>query len=117
MTTVTDSKRRTGRTYRMLVAAIDEARKGKYVMVFAASQAQAEALQKQAAELTGTKSYATMIAVDGGEITFESVAGGQWDWDLWRARGAFPTIPVYVDHHAIENRYAKALAEWTRWDA
>ena len=116
-TTVLDSKRGSGRTTRMLAAAIEEARTGKYVMVFAANTQQAEALQKRAAEMAGTKPYATKIAVDGGEITFESVEEGQWDWESWRARGAFPAIPIYVDHHAIETRYGRALVEWSRWDA
>ena len=117
LTTILDKKRLTGRTYRMLIAALDEARKGKYVMVFAGSKSQAEALQKQAAKMAGVEPYATKIRVGDGEITFESTQGDQWDWESWRARGAFPAIPVYVDHAAIEDKYARALVEWARWDA
>ena len=112
-----DTKRLSGRTTRMLAAAIEEARKGKYVMVFAGDQVAAERLQRQAGQMAGVEPYATKIAVDGGEITFESCQGDQWDWEGWRARGAWPTIPVFVDHEGIERKYDRALVEWTRWDA
>ena len=107
---------RTGRTTRMLQAAIAAAEEGKYVMVYAASRQHADELQRRAATMVGTEPYATKIRTPGnGEITFESAQDGRLSWDTMRPR-VWRSIPVFTDHWAIESHLAKALEELHRFD-
>ncbi len=112
----------TGRTTRMLEAAIASARKPQYVMVVAANQRDADRLKEQCAtmlnrKISGPKVY---LAADGepygGEITFERVQDRDWDWRTMTFRGSYPTIPVHVDHNAIEQEYGHILRELHRYD-
>ena len=114
--------RGTGRTTRMLEMAIAEARKPQYVMVVAANQRDADRLKEQCAKMLGRKPSGPKVylAADGepygGEITFDPV-DGEFDWKTLRVRGAYPTIPVFVDHFAIEAEFGHILRELHRYDA
>ena len=103
----------------MLEEAISIAKEGRYVIVVGASAEQAKSLQAQAATMTGEEMTATKIYINGGpgQITFESCQGGQrFDWQSLRLRGAFPTIPTFMDHFAFENTFANAIRESQRWN-
>jgi hypothetical protein len=108
--------RNTGRTTRMLEAAIESAEGGEYVCVVGRDQQQAKHLQLQVAGMTGTEPFATKVRVGDGTITFEAVTEKTWNWHLLRHQGMFPTVPVFLDHYALEGQFAHIIEAFHRWD-
>lgn len=107
---------RTGRTTRMLEAAIEKARGGEDVYVVGRNPEQAKYLQLQVAGMTGTEPFATRVRVGDGEITFETVTHESWNWHTLRHTGMFPTVPVFLDHYALEGQFGHIIEAFHRWD-
>lgn len=115
--------RRTGRTTRLLEAAYHEAEKGNEVFVVTCSATQANRLIEQFIKTYGGKSDHPTPRVclrdeDGkeiGSVIFQR-PGGTFCWDQMGFFGADPDSPVFVDHYAIEKKYARILEELHRFD-
>ncbi len=100
------SKRQTGRTTRMLAAAMDAARAGRAVYVVGADANHARAL------LDMCPPEARSLGVK-----FESARRlPELDMRTGEMRGAHPNCLVFIDHYAVETRVAWALNEMTRFD-
>lgn len=97
--------RRTGRTTRMIEAAIESARTGKAVYVICAY---AEAAKKLRSECPHAVSLGVKFE------TWESL--GNLHPVYLTLQGAWPNVMVLADHHAIETRYATILEMWQRFD-
>jgi hypothetical protein len=100
----------------MLEAAIEKARGGEYVCVVGHNQEQAKHLQLQVAGMTGTEPFATKVRVGDGEITFEAVTQETWNWRTLRHTRMFPTVPVLLDHYALEGQFGHIIEAFHRWD-
>jgi hypothetical protein len=125
----TDTKRGTGRTTRMILAAIEHAaNRGRAFLLFD-NQHQTtrewertwnNLIDKDTREMDWRSSYAdrSIKNSNGGAIFFR-IANDLivWDWEFWRIRGEGPDTFVGVDHYAIENRIRKASEELHRWDS
>ena len=117
-----DKNRHTGRTTRMLEQAIAKAHETGYVFVVADNENHAKQLRQLCSEITGRpisgpKIYLTDSAGPGApQISIDPVEEA-WDWETMSVRGAYPNIPVFVDHHAIETRFGHILDEYHRYDA
>lgn len=89
--------RRTGRTTRMLEHAKKLAREGRAVYVIADNAMDMRRLEAECNE-------------PSLGIKFETPhSPGNFDWETMRLIGAHPNCVVLVDHHAIEDRYARIL--------
>lgn len=96
---------RTGRTTRMIEAAIAEAKNGKAVYVICAHAERAKLLRDECphADSLGVKfeTWESLSNLNPLYLTLE---------------GAWPNVRVLADHHAIETRYAAVLEMWQRFD-
>lgn len=102
-----DRKRRTGRTTRMLEAALAAVKAGRAVYVLVATE-------NDRARLVSDPRYR-----DSG-LRIESWATLEPDIVVdreVRLRGAHRNCVLFVDHHAIEYKYKALLDVWTRFDA
>lgn len=54
--------------------------------------------------------------IDNGAIKFETCNSVNFDWYTGTIIGAHPNCLVFVDHCAIEQRYANVLAELHQYD-
>lgn len=116
--------RRTGRTTRMLLEAIERAKAGEDVVVAASSHAQTQQLQRTTAKLASVEvnNYRyhpdLKLAFGAGMITFRSTQDEDFDWKTlsYRNRHSYPKTHILVDHYAIENTFALAFREVHRWD-
>jgi hypothetical protein len=100
-----ETKRRTGRTSRMLDAARLIAQQGREVYVIAAHLSHADALRR-------------MLGSDAKGIKVECAdgIGAKLDWATMTLRGHLRNHTVLVDHYTIESRFAAILSEWMRYD-
>lgn len=102
------TKRQTGRTTRMLDAAMASARDGRAVYVVAANHDHARTLS-------------AIIKARGGDnlgIKFEPI-GNFRELDLRTGKAQFaahPNCAFFIDHYAVETAVAWALQEMTRFD-
>lgn len=103
---IQEGLRRTGRTTRMIAAAIAAATDGKKVTIMAADQRQREAFLRDNRE----QFQQLGIKVE----TTQSVQN--IDWAAMRLIGADPDGMLCADHHAIEQRFSKLLEELHRYD-
>lgn len=111
-------ERQTGRTQRMLEAAVAAIRGDEpYVFVVAASRQHAEELAERLASMVpgsrvtaGSKVY----LAGGGQIAVETAHEIGLQWATGRHRG-FVSVPVYADHYAIEQACGWALDQHARW--
>ncbi len=103
-----DSLRGTGRTTRLITNAHRLAKEGRAVYIVADNQMDARRLQR-------------LVDVDHPEphgIKVETPASlGSWDWDTLRSVGAHSNCVFLVDHHAIEDRFARVLEMLHRYDS
>lgn len=89
--------RGTGRTTRMLEHAKKLAREGRAVYVIADNTRDMRRLE-------------TLCGEPSLGIKFETPdSPGNFVWEEMRLRGAHPNCVVLVDHHAIEDRFARVL--------
>lgn len=108
--------RNTGRTTRMLDAAVAAAIAGRAVYVFVLETSIAYAHSKlNEAERLGVVSVGRFV--DGAGIKIETMRGDTLDLQTMRMRGAHPNVVFFVDHAVIEQRYAAMLVELHRFDA
>lgn len=92
--------RRTGRTTRMLEHAKQLALAGRAVYVIADNERDLRRLEIECFK-TGEPNLG---------IKFETQQSlGTFDWEQMRLIGAHPNCVVLVDHHAIEDKYARIL--------
>lgn len=114
--------RHSGRTTRMLEAAINLASEGRAVYVMTASSQEKRRLEdfldrilKESVRLRES------VGPAGGRlgIQFETTesTGQGFDWEQMRLVGAHPNCAVLVDHYAIEKRYARILEMLHRFDS
>lgn len=109
-------RRRTGRTTRMLEAALEAAKRGgTYVL---ASQDQVEGLTRRLWALYGEaelpdEAYARGVGPRGIKV---EVPSPSWCWRTMRSRGAHPATSWFVDHWLIESRFEALLRELHRFD-
>ena len=120
---ITHDQRGTGRTTRMLKAAIAEAKAGRYVCVFTGSVAHARAARDSALEImnrTGApfKSYSDSppcLKIGEGVIKFEcSESCSGWNWQEIRPVGCHTQVPIFIDHFTVERKIAELEAEIAR---
>jgi len=112
--------RGTGRTTRMLKAALDEARKGKYVLVYALNLERAKEHFNQCYEMAemeeihnGTLGQKFRLNC-GGEISFDQIPA-VIDWERMYYFVA-PGVQVFVDHACIEHRWSAMITELRRFE-
>lgn len=116
-----EEKRQTGRTTRMLEAAIKTASKGYYVIVICATAHDTEMLAIKTREMLKyhsggqTKIYSESWR-PGGQISFDSCNLDQWNWRLLIMTNAHSSCKYYIDHAAIEITFNGMLHELFRWD-
>lgn len=106
-----DSNRRTGRSTRMLQAALEQARQGRAVYVVAATEAHVTQLMEQLHELCpGWRQLG---------IKVESYLDLGTQLHLCPTpmlRGAHPNCRVLVDHYAIEHYFGHIVDLFHRYD-
>lgn len=111
--------RGTGRTKRMLHAAIGEARKGEYVIVIVAHVHQKNDLYQQLLKYAGTRptniETGKVYFDEGGSISFLYRDEEGFDFYSGRKPGAHPDCKIFADHYALEMECGWALQEWARW--
>jgi hypothetical protein len=100
------SKRGTGRTTRMMEAAIEAASMGRAVYVIVDSKEQGYALTRQ---------YPNTLNLGIKFETFASLLN--FDPVTMTLKGAHPHCVVFADHFAIEARYSKLMDELVRYDS
>ena len=94
----------TGRTTRMLQEAIQCSKEGRAVYVVAATQQHMRQLQK-------------MCGADGLFIKFETLGSlSDFDFINMRSIGAHPNCLFFIDHYAIECKFAKMLEVLHKYD-
>lgn len=103
---LTNNKRATGRTTRMLADAIAQARAGRAVYVVAANLSHARVLQ----DMAGEEARQLSIKFETGHTL------GNLDWRRMRLIGAHTNCVVLVDHHVIETEFAAMLEMLRRYD-
>lgn len=114
--------RASGRTTRMLEAAIQEAEAGRAVYVIAADSRQKVMLEHRLDQLLKMK-----IPRRKGEqplhgermgIQFDTPeSAANFSWETLRLMGMHPNCVVLVDHYAIEERFKKILETLHRFDS
>ena len=92
--------RRTGRTTRMLEHAKQLALAGRAVYVVADNERDSRRMEIECFK-TGEPNLGIKFEVPGSL--------GNFVWEEMRLRGAHPNCVVLVDHHAIEDKFARAL--------
>jgi hypothetical protein len=102
---MTDNKRNTGRTSRMLERARQLAQQGRAVYVIAANQRHADVLRYH-------------LGPDANGIKVETIGsvGIRLDWETLTLGGAHRNCIVLVDHYTIEWRFGAILDELIRYD-
>lgn len=103
-----DSLRQTGRTTRMVNAAIKAAQAGRAVYIVAATDHERKYIEC-IIERLGFDRYRLGIKV-------EHPAPHNLEWKIMKLRGAHPNCEVFVDHHAIEVQFRQVLNELHRYD-
>jgi len=99
---------RSGRTTRMLAAALDASHAGRAVYVIGLNHAHAQLMQD-----TVTRMGAGGLEDEARHIKFESPASmPHFDLTTGRARGHHPRVQVFVDHATLSQRFA-----WPTWAA
>jgi len=123
MTTM-ESLRNTGRTTRMLEEAISIAKSGGMVIVAAYTFHDCGRLYERCLELldggiTQVRKQPASIALEFGEgrINFSSCCSELFDWRTLAFAGLHQDTKQFVDHAAIERKYAKAVEQLHRFDA
>jgi len=115
---VSDSQktnRRSGRTQFMLIAALMAHDKGRAVYVMGFNEAHVMTLRQQFNEVLGR------LGRDPDEqglssIKFETSSSLEnFNWETGRLSGN-PNCTVFVDHHAIEAKFAWLFHEQARWN-
>lgn len=107
------NRRQTGRTTRMLEQALDHAwRRNEQVLVVMATETQVRYARRILDRLIREGHYALRSRV----ITISTISRAEqegFDWTLLQS-GIFRR--VFVDHHAIEMRFARVLRELHAYD-
>ena len=100
--------RATGRTTRMLMDAIQQAKNGHDVCVVAANLEHAGILRQM---------YCDMVPEeDVTLVKFASVAMIEnFDWDTLRIKGE-PNSKILLDHYTVEAKFEKLLEMYHRYD-
>lgn len=112
--------RRSGRTTRMLLQALDKALKpGQDVLVVGWRHYDCENMLRQLfnhdslrgnPNVSVTYPRLALSVKGGGQIRFVAASSTpDWDWDQRRLRGWSPDVPVFIDHHTWE-MYEQAKA-------
>lgn len=109
MSKIMSAKRGTGRTSRMIKAALDACLRGERAVIVAAGSSERQriffAVQQQLPR--------TPARIEPLVIAFHELRG--FDWATMRAPG-MPDGSVFFDHHVIEGRLNAALRELHRFD-
>ena len=100
-----DSKRRTGRTTRMLEYAVTLAKAGRAVYILARDEGHAELLRAALPRDLGIKCESIHEHPGLNPVSLKLNAGTN------------PNCVVLLDHAAIEHRYSGILNELTRYDS
>lgn len=101
------TKRRNGRTARMLNEAIALSAQGRAVYIVAAHAAHAVALRRLLRREIGDRSDIKVETPDDL---------GNFCWETLSLRGAHPNCVVLVDHWTIESRFGRLLEMLHRYD-
>jgi hypothetical protein len=101
----------------MAWAALDYASTGGYAFVIVANKMDRDRWLRwlpsiASGRIAGPKFYPD----SGGQISVETPATVMFDWDHLEVVGAHRSCRVFVDHFAIEQRYAAALRELHAYD-
>lgn len=120
--------RASGRTTRMLKAAVDECWAGNHVRVLGADTQHVGVLAAQLKHLvpaglwehfeTNSHGSVHFRHPERGSIFIQHTLGTVWNWhtmefQTWRGR---QEEKVFVDHHAIEKHFGRMLDELARWE-
>jgi hypothetical protein len=99
-------KRATGRTTRMLQAALQAHTEG-YDVYVVTSPGMVSHFKHFYKDDPGIKVVAAPSNID---------STGNFDWRTCSLRVAHPSCRVFVDHHCIERAFGAMLKEWHRYD-
>ena len=109
--------RQSGRTTRMLQAAIESARAGSHTIVYGASIDHAKSLHSICVSMSdGAVATHDTIRIKHGSILFDSVTNEYFDWFIMGSRTHSKDTVVYVDHRAIERHRMEILRHQHRFD-
>lgn len=115
-----DSKRRTGRTTRMIEAAIKSVAGGNYAYIIAADTQHRDYLWEMCKKLSEDPSpFSTPVRCypkTGGAITLLTSYDELWCWEKRQVIGAIPSFKIFIDHYTIECRYGDIINLWELWD-
>jgi hypothetical protein len=107
LTDIFTAGRQTGRTSRMIDAAVEQAENGHHCYVVCASQREVVRLnQAIASRECSHPERVHVIPAHNARI----------DWNDLRVYGASFGEQTYFDHYALENRYGSVLREWSRFN-
>lgn len=107
----TEPLRATGRTGRMLEFAVDQARAGRYVLIYCVNRTFMvyltlrlvnEVLEGKV-EMMGIPKLGAKVRIGDGVITFERV-NENFDWHHLRGRGVRPDVICLMDHWEVERK-------------
>jgi len=108
-----DANRQTGRTTRMLEAAVKAASEGRAVYVIMADDAEVQRAKRILIRILSPR----MVAIDWKcplGISVEPMRN--WEPLTEMPRGAHPNCRLFVDHYAIERRHSALLDMLHEWD-
>lgn len=99
--------RQTGRTTRMIQAAVKAAINGSKVHIIVHSLREVDRIRRVLHDM-----HASAL-----DISVSPPADPWWsDDDTLRPRGVHPDAKVFIDHHAVRERYSNILDMYHRWD-
>lgn len=109
--------RRTGRTQRMLMAALESVRDGGYAFVMCNDKQQSDNVLRRLATMTPGRIASTKFyPASGGQLSVETPESVRFDWDHLHVTGAHSSCRVFVDHYAIEQRFGRLFRIMHEWD-
>lgn len=97
---MSDKRRQTGRTSRLIAEAVRMKSEGKRVAVIFSTMGEVHEFQ--------LKTNCCVKAF--------SASSQEWSWDEFRVYGLPLDTEYLVDHHAIESRFSKILRAYHRFD-
>lgn len=111
-----EGTRGSGKTYKMLQAALAAAKLGQTVFVIGQDDGQIREMMStmigfKEFQVLGPNAHISYPARDiqlpnpMGRVQFRQKDHPDWNWDELRMRGYPPSVPAYVDHSVYERKY------------
>lgn len=114
-----EALKKTGRTHRMLLHALELERGGHHVCIVCSRRSEVDPMAREFARLKGSTCVLRKIPIGmriDDRVIVTSCTNQDWSWDIWRVAGLCQDTIYLVDHLAIESTYPKFVQELHRFD-